>query len=639
MTTEKYPISICTAVGSTASLVEKFGLSSDNKLVIAHTATDDGAGSFLSDLGTVNYIGKSLNLRVIRLNRTVGGYQADYENAAIFEAAIADGGSTSGSASQLGGSYARGSIGDGIFGGSSVVARYRVAPAVSQAKTLTLAAPPVVLDLAPYTSDSIVPGSVQFVWMGKTYQDFDGVVYRDRTDVSPGIASGTLDYLGGKAVMTDWVVGGTGPTDFQLLSLWTQKGQWATASLFFNTDAAPLRAGPGGFVLSVVDVTGATLTANVDAQGYITGSHMRGRVEFFRGNCELQFGDYVLDADLTADEKAQWWYSAADVGAVEPLKIWRPWPVDPSTLRYSTVSYIYLPVDVSLMGIDPAALPADGRVVHARPGGTCVVGLTHGGSAFAATNGMVYNTGHERLSFAQVIDVATGAEIFTGYTADLDGGTVTFIDVSGYPALVKVIARTEVYRQIAEVRIDGKVRLTQPVGYAFPAGAVFSTALRQGDRFARVSRVYDQASWNGTTWYDGVDPTKGEATATYNASGVPIDVSNLGAITERWALRMRADGITFDLIGQHLGQIASGTINADFSPVNTAAGAPYMTVRAAGWGSGWVGGNVLFIDTIGAEAQIAVVRCTQPSSPAGIDDSAWLVQRGDVARDPGSSFD
>ena len=64
-----------------------------------------------------------------------------------------------------------------------------------------------------------------------------------------------------------------------------------------------------------------------------------------------------------------------------------------------------------------------------------------------------------------------------------------------------------------------------------------------------------------------------------------------------------------------------------------------MTVPSAGWGSGWVSGNVLFIDTIGAEAAIDCVRCTQPGSPVGIDDSAWIVQRGDVAREPGSGFD
>ena len=39
-----------------------------------------------------------------------------------------------------------------------------------------------------------------------------------------------------------------------------------------------------------------------------------------------------------------------------------------------------------------------------------------------------------------------------------------------------------------------------------------------------------------------------------------------------------------------------------------------------------------------AEGQIALVRCTQPGSPAGIDDSCWIVQRGDVGRAPESSF-
>ena len=266
------------------------------------------------------------------------------------------------------------------------------------------------------------------------------------------------------------------------------------------------------------------------------------------------------------------------------------------------------------------------------------MGLTHGGLAFTPAVGMTYALGHERLSFVQVLDASSGAEVFTGYDADLDAGTVTFTDLTGYPAQIKVVGRTEVYRQIAEVRIDGKVRLTQPVGYAFPAGAVFSTALRQGDRFARVSRVYDQASWNGTTWYDGLDPGKGDATASYNSKDVPIEVTNRGAITERWALRMRSDNTTFDLIGQHLGQIASGTINADFSPMNLAAGTPYMTVRAAGWNAGWVSGNVLFVDTIGAEAPIDAVRCTQPGSPAGLDDSFWIVQRGDGARDPEHGF-
>ena len=625
------PFKITKSSGSSASLTEETGTTADNRIITVKTVTDDGAGNLAAALGTVDYSGKAASLKVVDFSRSTSAYKSDYENAAEFATVVEDGSGSSSNNARKGGSYGSTAIGEEVFGGSSMVARYRVGASSPVAKVMTFTPPPVVLDLTPYTTDQIVPGSVQFQWMGTVYQDFEGVLYRGRTEVDPGIVSGRMDYAAGHALMTDYVVGGTGPTDFTLQSLWTQNAPWNTASLFFSTEAAPLRAGGGGFVLTVVDIKGNTLTANVDALGNITGSHMWGKVEFSRGQVELQFGDFVLDADLTAAQKAEWWYSAADVGAVQAGKIWRPWPVDPTTLRYSCVSYIYLPVDVSLMGIDPAALPPDGRVAFARPGDTCVVGVTYGGTAFAPSL-TTYNVGAVRLSLVQVLDAATGAEIFTGYTADLDAGTVTFTDITGYPASIKVVARTEVYRQIAEVRIDGSVRLTQPIGTAFDTTAVLSTALRQGDRFARVPRVYDQQAWDGFTWADGL--VGNSAVASYNTIDHPVELNNKGALTERWALRLRADATTFDLIGQHLGQIASGTINADFSPVNTARGVPYFTLRASGWGSGWVAGNVLFIDTIGAEFPIDIVRTVQPGTSAGVDDSFWLVQRGDVGRPP-----
>lgn len=635
---EDRPFTHVTSSGSSSTLTEEYATTADDRIIAVRTITDDGAGGFVGGMGAVDYVGKTVALKVVSHDRTTTAYKSDHEDAAEFNRVTeGDGEGSSNSTGKKGGEYTTTAVGEEMLAGAFVIAKYRVGAPVPRAVAQTFTPPSVVLDLCPYTSHRVVPGSVRFLWMGAAYEDFEGVLYRGRTELDPGIASGSMDYAEGTARMWDYVVGGSGPTDFLLQSLWTYAGQWSTASLFFNTEAAPLRAGAGGFVLTVVDAGGSTLTANVAPTGSITGSHMLGRIDFARGGVELQFGDFVLDADLTPEQKAEWWYSAADVGAVQADKIWRPWPVDPTTLRYSCVSYIYLPVDVSLMGLDPAALPADGRVAFARPGDTCVVGITHGGVEFTPSLS-TYDTGHERLSFVQVIDAATGAEILEGYTADLDAGTVTFTDLTDYPAQIKVVARTEVYRQIAEVRIDGKVRLTQPIGYAFPEGAVFSTALRFGDRFARVSRVYDQASWDGTTWHDGVEPDKGQAVASYDNTNHPVEVSNRGAITERWALRIRSGGTQFDLIGQHLGQIANGSIGADFSPMNVAAGVPYMTIRAAGWGAGWVAGNVLFIDTVGAEAPVDCVRCTQPGSPAGLDDSCWIVQRGDGASEPEHGF-
>lgn len=630
------PFTVRTSNGSSATLTEEAGTTTDKRIIVARTVTDDGAGKFIGEMGTISYASKAVSLKVVSFDRSTESYKSDHQDAKDFERTVGDGEGSSTNDTVKGGEYGTTSIGEEVFSGSSFVARYRVGAPSARAKSQTYTPDVVVIDLCPYTVHRILAGSVLFRWMNTLYRDLDGIIYRDWTDSSAGLACGTIDYAAGTVLMSDYVVGGSGATDFQLLSLWTQASQWTTASLFFNTDSYPLRAGAGGFVLTVLDTKGTPLTANVNTQGTITGLHMRGRVEFSRGGIELQFGDFVADVEVTDAQRAEWWYAAADVGAVEAGKIWRPWPVLPDTLRYSAVSYIYLPVDVSLMGIDPAALPSDGRCVFARPGDTCVVGIAHGGPEFVPTVGMVYSVGHERLSVIQVLG-EDGAEVFDGYTADLDAGTVKFNDLTGYPAKVTVVARTEVYKQIAEVRIDGKVKFTTPIGYAFPAGAVFSTALRQGDRFARVSRVYDQFNWAGTEWKDGLDGN--QAVASYDTTSQPIIVNNLGAITERWAIKFQSGGVKFDLISQHLGQIASGSVNEDFAPVNRAAGSPYFTIRAAGWNSGWIAGNTLFIDTVGAEGQIAVVRCTQPGSPAGIDGNVWLEQRGDVGRTPESSFE
>lgn len=619
-----------TTVGSSSRLSERAGKTVDNRIVVLHTLTDDGAGHFIGEMGTVNYVGKQFSARLVSFDKTTETYQADHENAKEFSKAME--GQAVGSSQSLsakGGSYTTAAVSEEMLAALEV--RYRVGSGAPRHVTQSYTAPAVVLDLCPLTTDQVIANSVLFKWMGTLYRDLDGVIYRGWTDTSAGIACGVMNYEAGTAPMYDYVVGGTGPTDFQLLSLWTRKGQWTTASQFFNTEAAPLRAGAGGFILTALDTKGTMLQGDVDTQGNITGLHMLGKVDFSRGGVEVQYGDFVSNDSLTAAEKAEWWYSAADVGAVQAGKIWRPWPVLPDSLRYSAVSYICLPVDVSLMGIDPAALPADGRVVYARPGDTAVVGLNISGPEFVPSLSNTYNVGRPRLSFVQVVG-PDGAEIFDGYEVDLDAGTVKFTDLAGYPSSVRVDARVEVYRQIAEVRIDGQVKFTQPIGYEFPVGAVFSTALRQGDRYARVTRFYSQKSWDGVTWYDGLNPSIGASTAQFQGDRVPIEVTNLGAITQRWGFKFRNDGITFDLIGDKLGQIATGTINQDFAPINPAAGVPYMTVRATSWSQGWINNNTVFVDTTDANGQMALVRCTQPGAPAGIDDSFWIVQRGDIDR-------
>lgn len=530
-----------------------------------------------------------------------------------------------------GGAYATTTVGEEVLAASTVAVSYVPVGTSGDAATATVPAQQVLIRLAPGVTDPAVPGSVQFAWMGHTYVDADGILYRDRTPSDPGIESGTMDYNSITAMLDDWAVG-PDPQTVTVQRLWTRKQRWTSGIVYGRTLSAPIR--PGGLALTVTDMTGGNLVANVDNNGAISGDHCYGSLDFASGTYQIMFGDYVTDASLSPADKAEWWYSAGDVGEVEAGKIWRPWPVDPTTLRYNAVSYVYLPVDAELLGMDPVRLPADGRVVIFRPGEYAVVGLNVTSTAFAPTNGQTYDTGHERLSVLRVLGL-DGEAVEEGFTVDLDAGTVTFDDITGWPAQVVVRARVEVYRRIAEVRLDGTIRFTEALGTAFPSGAVVSSALRAGDLFARVERTFDQLSWSGTTWPDS---TQGDqAVASYDTTGYPIEVSNRGAITEKFALRFTSSS-TFVLIGEHLGQIAAGSINEDFAPINPASGAPYMTIRAAGWGLGWISGNVLFVHTVGAQFDVAVIRATQPGPPSAPSYRAELEARGDVDTPPSDPF-
>lgn len=619
------PFAVTTSSTSKATLSQESGTTADNRIVVVQTATDDGAGNFLGDLGTVNYVGKAVSLKVVKFDRSTSSYKADHERASEFEKTIADGGGSSSGSSAKGGEYGTASVGEEMLAGTSIVARYRVAPAVPQAKTMTFVPPAVTIDLCPYTSDAIVPGSVQFTWMGQTYTDFEGRLYRDRNSTSAGIDSGLIDYAGGTALMTDYVVGAG---EFLLQSLWTRRAPWKTASIFMRTQAAPIK--PTGYVLTLLDTHGDALTAIGDLNGNLTGAHMRGRIDYKTGLVELQFGDYVLASTLTAAQKLEWWYDAADIGAVQPDKIWRPWPVDPTTLRYNSVAYFYLPIDADILGLDPVRLPQDGRVPIFRVGSYVVVGHTGTVGPVTVSNGQTIDCARTRLSRVRVTG-SDGKVIHTGYSANLDAGTLTFEDVTGYLQPIKIEHRIEDLVRCSDVQIDGTLAFTKQLSHDFPLGTIVSSALVAGDLKARVSHLFGQQTWVGNRWEDAV--TGESSIGKYNDGVAPIVVTNAGALTERWVLRF-TNTTAFELIGEHVGLIATGNINTDFSPNNPITGTPYLVLKALGWGGGWAAGNILRINTVGAMWPFAVIRTVQQGIAAGTDFSFELLGRGDVDRPP-----
>lgn len=621
---------------SSATHVQDATQTSSTGVTVLNIATDDGVGGLYGTLGFVSYTGKSVTIQV-QGDFSETSYRQNYESASAFEqlndipgswdtvsgtalptASSGGGGNSTAKGGQYGSVAAK-----EVFASSAVLVRYRTGSPTPVAHTQSYAPEAVQIDLCPRTKDYVVPGSVKFTWMGQAYTDFEGRIYRGRTDSTPGVESGAINYKSGVVLMTDYVVSGLA-TDFTLNSLWTSRRKPQVANTVFNLALSPAKS--GSLILSVTDVEGGNIIATSDTNGNITGTHTRGKVDFESGLVEIQFGDWVLDSSLSAAQKAEWWYSAGDV-LVSDGRIWKPWPVDPATLRYSVVAYSYLPLDASILGIDPVRLPTDGRVPIFKSGNFAVMGHSAEVGPITVSNGQSVNCGRVRLSRVRVID-ANGAVVNTGYSANLEAGLVTFSSVSGYAQPIKIEHRIEDMLVVRDVQINGRVGFTRPLTHDYPLGSYLSSALVVGDLTARVSTLFDQATWTNV-WSDSLIGSS--ASGTYNDVLSPIEVTNIGALTERWAIRF-TNTTAFEVIGEHVGVIAVGNTSSDLSPINPATGQPYFTLRAIGWGSGWSTNNVLRFNTVGAQFPVWAIRTVQPGPETVINDSFTLLTRGDVDR-------
>jgi hypothetical protein len=621
------PVTVLTQTGSSSVKTQQVANTADGKIVVLHTLTDDGAGAFLGGLGTVNYVGKNLNVKVVSADRTTESYNQDYEDAAEFQKTLGNGAGNGSSTGIKGGSYGTASVGEEILAASSVVAKYRVAPAVVQDKSYTFAPEAIVIDLCPLTSEPIAPGSLMFEWMGQVYQDFEGRIYRGRTNSDPGIDSGALDYEGGKAMMTDYVVG-PNPQTINILALWTRKGSWKTSSSFFRTQAAPVK--PSSAIINLVDTRGNAITVQGDADGNLVGPHSWGSFDYLSGCGQLLFGDLLLDASLTPAEKAEWWYSAADVGKVEAGKIWRPWPIDPTTIRINSVSYVYLPIDSAVVGLGATTLPPDGRVQCHRRGNYGVLSNFVDMPAATLATGGVVNMGRERLSSVHLID-GNGLPIYTGFTPNLNAGTLTIDDATGWAQPIVVRHAVQQTFRNADVQINGFITLDSDIAHDFPMGSVYSSALVAGDLESNTPVFFTQKSWTNV-WSDTLIGNK--PLANFDLSRAPMQLTNKATVTERWVLIFTTT-TQFYVAGEHLGVVYTGDINSDVAPPNPSAdNAPYFLLPKAGFGMNWAAGDCIRFNTIGALYSLAAVMVVQAGSPEILDHNFQIMARVDTDRDP-----
>ena len=462
---------------------------------------------------------------------------------------------------------------------------------------------------------------VRFTLGGSAYaQMTDSTLLRD---VSPttggGTPAGSVSAAIGTVSISDWTVG-VSPviTDWRGLIAPPGVGLAAPFAAFnttFRTASSPLRPGSLSVLGTLQD--GTTFNETSDISGKINGTRVKGRVDYQYGLVELYFvnpaGDHAFDTDLSALQIAGLTTLPADLAML-------------ATLRYNAVAYSYLPLDADLLGIDPVRLPSDGRVPIFRPGGFAVVGHT-GKITATVTNGQTIDCARVRLSRVRVVG-QDGTVINTGYTSDLEAGLVTFANVSSYSQPITIEHRIEDMGVVRDVQISGEVTFTRPITHNYPLGSYLSSALVAGDLKSRVSVQFDQQTWSNI-WLDA--PAGSSAVGTFNDVLAPIVVTNRGALTERWAL-VFTNTTAYNVIGEHIGVIATGSTGADLAPLNPATATPYFTVPALGWGIGWAAGNVLRFNTIGAMTPVWVVRTVQQGPNTGTEHSFTLLSRGDVDR-------
>ena len=232
-----------------------------------------------------------------------------------------------------------------------------------------------------------------------------------------------------------------------------------------------------------------------------------------------------------------------------------------------------------------------------------------------------------------VIEIALVIRVFQ---IDLAAGTVVFYTnnpdpfTTSHSPVTLVSSGTYAAPSAASVPQATLNRITfnRPLTKAFPAGTLISSMLLLGDLQSRVGAAFAQETW-GNIWADA--RIGSSIVPQYQQVSNPITVSNRGAISERWAIIFTSP-TAFRVVGETVGQIVSnGDINSNLSPPNpAAAGQPYFTLLATGWGTGWSAGNVLRFNTVGANAPIWVARAVLPSAPNTTPDSLTVAVRGDI---------
>lgn len=502
----------------------------------------------------------------------------------------------------------------------------------SNSATHTVTANKLKLDLSSGFDEQILTGSARFKVGADTFLDRTGLLYRNVNPVNnSGIQSGVIQYGTGIVEIDSWT--SNADNTIKLESLTTTTDLLPVNKISFRTPIMPVRPQSLTVVVGTIEYGQLTLTA--DENGVIETSRAHGQVNWENGFVTIYFYTKTKITEANrAEIVAKDWYDPLleyqeGLDTYINVPVW----VDASSVRYNAVAYTYIPLDSEILGLSATRLPIDGRVPIFRVGGIGIVSSSKSQELPSAIAGTTYDLNDQRISWVELED-ANGTKVaFDLYTVDYDYGRVT---LGGDFVLGNLVAPLTVkYRYqdmglIRDVQINGQLTFTKPLTHNYDAvDTIVGSALVIGDMQARYTRKFVQQAWN-SVWND--EPTGSAISANFNDSLYPIQVTNKGAIQERWAIVLTGND-TFYCVGEYTGRLAlTGSTSTDYAPTNPITGVPYFIIKKEGWGTGWANGNVLRFNTVAANFPVWVIRTVKQSEPAVLSDQFQIMLRGDIDR-------
>lgn len=502
----------------------------------------------------------------------------------------------------------------------------------SNSATHTVTADKLKVDLSSGFDEQILTGSARFKVGVDTFLDRTGLLYRNVNPANnSGIQSGVIQYGTGIVEIDSWTP--NADNTIALESLTTTTDLLPVNKISFRTPIMPIRPQSLTVVVGTIEYSQLTLTA--DENGVIETSLAHGQVNWDNGFVTIYFyiKTKITEANRAEIETNDWYDSLLEYKEGLDVYINVPVWVDASSVRYNAVAYTYIPLDSEILGLSATRLPIDGRVPIFRVGDIGIVSSSKFQELPSAIAGTTYDLNVQRISWAELEDDNGTKVPFDLYTVDYDYGRVM---LGGDFVLGNLVAPLTVkYRYqdmglIRDVQINGQLTFTKPLTHNYDTvDTIVGSALVISDMQARYTRKFVQQAWN-SIWND--EPTGSAISANFNDSLYPIQMTNKGAIQERWAIVFTGNE-TFYGVGEYTGRLAlTGSTSTNYTPLNPVTGAPYFTIKKEGWGAGWANGNVLRFNTVAANFPVWVIRTVKQSEPTTLSDAFQIMLRGDIDR-------